>query len=423
MSTQPLSTEAGLEALLEKRAQERGHDRVNGVGGAPPTQLPAEKTEIATEVHTDQTDPTQIVSDVERFIRRFVVLPENAYLPIALWVIATHLVKTFDCFPYIALLSPAKRCGKTRLQEVLELFARRPWRGTTPSTPALYRMMADAPTLILDEVEGFRGKNRSESTEQLLAILNAGHRKGATVPRCNGPNHTVKMFPVYSPKIFAAIGKLPDTLADRSIVITMQRRKKSQKVERFLMKKAGVQAKPINDGLVGFALANQGAVEQAYNRLLDSDLDFLGDRDADLWIPIFAVAMVTVPDKLDGLKKAATELSNAKAGNDADDSISLKLLSDIKAVWPEKQAPKAGPEENCETAVLLEKLKALDESPWASDIVLSPSKVAKFLRPFEVEPRGVRIGSRTPRGYVYDHLKAAFERYLENQSATHATNQ
>jgi hypothetical protein len=400
-----MSAQPSIEELLKKH----GEHYVNG------TLPPEADYRLDAAPHSAPIDPARMVGDVERFIRRFVVLPEAAYLPVTIWAISTHAVQHFDCFPYIALLSPAKRCGKTRLLEVLETLVYHPWRGTAPTPAALYRMMAEAPTLLLDEVEAFNSKNKSESTQAILAILNAGHRKGATIPRCDGPKHELKLFPVYGPKAFAAIGRLPDTLTDRSIVVTMQRRAKGQKVERFLAARAKTEAEPIREGVASFARGHQGAIGQAYRRLLDTDLEFLSDRDADLWIPLFAACSVSAPDQVAELKRCAVALSAAKAGDDAEEGLPLKLLSDIKAIWPEGQ-------ERCDTASLLEKLKALEESPWAK-YDLSPHKVAKMLRPFDAEPRDVRIGTRVLRGYEYGTLQAAFSRYLEAQSTTSATSQ
>jgi hypothetical protein len=225
----------------------------------------------------------------------------------------------------------------------------------------------------------------------------------------------LKYFRVYGPRAFAAIGRLPDTLTDRSIVIAMQRRTKNQNVERFLTARATAEAKPIRDGMAGFAAKYGDVIERDYRRALDTDLEFLGDRDADLWIPLFATCSVAAPDKVAELKGCAVSLSSAKAEDDADDCLPLKLLADIKTVWPPEQ-------ERCDTASLLEKLRALEESPWA-EYELSPRKLAKMLRPFGVEARCVRIGARTPRGYECDSLKSAFARYLEAQSATGATSQ
>ena len=122
-------------------------------------------------------EAAKLLADVEGFIRRYVVLPASAYLTTALWAIGTHAAQLFDCYPYVALLSAAKRSGKTRLMEALEPLVRDPWRGTAPSPAALYRMLETGPTLMLDEVEVFNGKNKSETTQILLAVLNAGHRK------------------------------------------------------------------------------------------------------------------------------------------------------------------------------------------------------------------------------------------------------
>ena len=84
----------------------------------------------------------------------------------------------------------------------------------------------DRPTLLLDEVDTIFGPKAPPTYEGLRALLNAGRRRGTTVPRCvgEGTRMTVRDFPVYCPKVFAGIGKaLPDTVLDRSIVLHMVR--------------------------------------------------------------------------------------------------------------------------------------------------------------------------------------------------------
>jgi len=280
------------------------------------------------------TAPTPLLVSVEGFIRRFSVLPNAAYLPVAIWAIATHTANSFDCFPYLALFSPTKECVKTRLLEVLEQLVSNSWRGTAPSPAALYRMLAEGPTLLLDEIEMFNRKDKSESTQTLLAVLNAGHRKGATIPRCDGPKHELRHFPVYGPKAFAVIGRLPDTLTDRSIVITLQSRTPDQTIARFLMARAKAEARPVREAIATFAEEHQGSIAQAYKRLMANDLPFLQDHDADLWMPLFGVCSVAAPDRLADLRTSAMLLRAIKAGDDADDSLPVKLLADIRAVWP-----------------------------------------------------------------------------------------
>jgi hypothetical protein len=390
-------------------------------GGKKRERQPAAAAETEPQAEADsapEAEPVEgaeIVKQVEETIRKYVVMPEAAYLALAIWTIATYAADRFDCFAYVAVLSPVKACGKTRLLEVLETLVHGPWRGTAPSPASLYRMMADAPTLLLDETEVFNVKNKSESAQAILSILNAGHRKGATIPRCDGPKNELRHFPVFGPKAFAAIGKLPDTLMDRSLILGMQRRTKNQKVARFLMARAKAEAKPIREGVAAFVRAYRPAIEEAYKRLVDADLDFLGDREADLWIPLFAVCSITDPDRLRELKQCAIDLSKAKSGEDANDSLPLKLLADIRTVWPEGQ-------DKCSSADLLEKLKALEESPWTEHL-LTAHKLARMLKPFGVKTEEMKLAGRVLRGYGYAALETAFACYLANESATSATSQ
>ena len=45
--------------------------------------------------------------------------------------------------------------------------------------------------------------------------------------------HKAKRFSTWAPKAIATIRSLADTLEDRSIILTMQRKKKSETVERL----------------------------------------------------------------------------------------------------------------------------------------------------------------------------------------------
>jgi len=368
--------------------------------------------EIAAELGIS---PPDVIGEGEQFIRRFAILPDSAYLPLAIWIVATYVSEAFDAFPYIALVSPAKRCGKTRVLELLELLCCKAWRGTSPSSAALYRMMADSPTLLLDEVEALRGKQVSEVSQQILAVLNAGHRKGATVPRCDGPKNEVKHFPVFGPKAFAAIGGLPDTLADRSICITMQRKTASQTVARFLYSKGLSEAQPIRAMQTAWAEVHGEMVRSAYEGM--GDLGFLADREADLWMPLFALCAVAAPDRVGELKQCAQALTSTKTSDDVEDSLTLKLLTDVRVVWPADAA-------HILTASLLESLKAIPDSPWLES-AMNARRLARMVRQFGPVPRQVRVISGTGKGYLRADFEQAFSRYLPSmcyQSETSETN-
>lgn len=344
------------------------------------------------------------IKAAEVFIRRFCILPVPAYLPLALWAVATHIPNAFGAFPYVALLSPVKGCGKTRVLEILELLCANPQRITSASPASIFRMMKDAPTLLLDELEALRNNKPSESAQAILAILNAGHRKGATVPRCVPPDWNVEHFPIYGPKAFAAIGRLPDTLADRSFRIPMQRKTAAQSVERFIFAKTPGEAEPIRNAIASWAESNRDDVHQTYSSM--EDLHFLADREADLWMPAFAVCAVAAPERVAELKRCALALSGEKAADDLDDSLALTLLADVRRVWmPGHQ--------NMTTASLIKALASRSDSPWGEpEHKLTDRRLAGMLHPFEIEPRQVRTGLTTGKGYRFADFEQAFLRYL-----------
>jgi hypothetical protein len=372
----------------------------------------------------EEIPDAELLDRTEEYIRCYVVLPENAYLPASLWAVATHAVQEFETFPYIAAVSAAKRSGKTRFAEVLETIVRKPWRGTAPSPAAVYRYLEDAPTLLLDETEPLNAKNKSEMTQILLSVLNVGYRKGATVLKCDGTEHKPRRFPVYGPKLFAGIGRLPDTLMDRSIVVHMKRRTKSQKIGRFLQARVLREVRPLHDAIVRFVQKHRSLIEESYQVVVDQDLDYLGDRDAEMWMPLFALCAVLSSGRLGELRKCAETLSGSKTEDDEDDSYSLGLLKDIREVWPGENGlfSESAKSDKCETAVLIEKLKALEESPWAEH-QLTPRKLARILRPFDVLPRQVWVNERNAKGYIWTDFKDVFDRYLDEKRARSAKTQ
>jgi Protein of unknown function (DUF3631)/CHC2 zinc finger len=341
----------------------------------------------------------------ENFFLDYLVLPSGIAFVAALWTIATHMFEAFDSFTYLAVTSPTKRCGKTRAGEILELLCARPILSVNLTEAAIFRSIAkEKPTLIIDEAEALRNRE-SERAKYVLSILQSGYRQGAVVRRCSGRNFEVEKFPVYCPKAILAIGNLPDTLMDRSIVISMRRRLPTEVVARFRRRSASEQAVGIVNIITSWVEHHKDEIAKAYAK---EKLDFLADREADIWEPLFAIASIAVPDRLDELKQIATRLSSEKAGLDVDDTEGLRLLADIRTIFGlTKQRFSA-------TAQLISKLKSNMDSHWGED--LTPIKLARLLRPFGISPRQKLIGESNVRGYVYEELKSAFDRYLSPEN-------
>ena len=147
-----------------------------------------------------------------------------------------------------------------REEPSLSLFEAVMSPGLGPLSPlqkrcSIARSSQARPTLLLDEIDAIFTAKGDENKEALRALLNAGFERRATVPRCvAGPNNTLREFQVFCPKALAGIGKLPDTVADRSIPITMTRRKREEVIKKFRARDAEVIAKPIAAALEAWAI-------------------------------------------------------------------------------------------------------------------------------------------------------------------------
>jgi hypothetical protein len=202
----------------------------------------------------------------------------------------------------------------------------KPWL-TGRVTPAVLARKIDAecPTLLLDETDAaFAGDE--EYAETLRAILNTGHRRGGKTSVCSGQgaNITYCDLSTFCPKAIAGIGKLPDTVADRSIAIVLKRRKQSETVERFRHKKADSDAAPLRKRLSAWASALQ------LHDVEPSVPDELDDRAADCWEPLLAIADAAGGEWPQRARTAAVALSG---GGRDDASLGVRLLTDIKAIF------------------------------------------------------------------------------------------
>jgi hypothetical protein len=186
-------------------------------------------------------------------------------------------------------------------------------------------------------------------------------------------------------------------------------------VGRFLSKCAKKESELLRETMEKLAEARGKEIGEVYENL--QGFTELSDRDEEIWQPLFAVCAVLAPERLGELREAAIALSRWKSEADQDDSLPLRLLTDIRSLL-----------ERCEEKVpsvdLVSWLNKLPESPWAeAGRELSQSRLARLLRPFGVSSRDVRCDDGVKRGYLKTELQGAVALYVESQSATGATTQ
>jgi hypothetical protein len=358
---------------------------------------------------------SELLEQVGDVITRYVVLPDpDAWVAVCLFVLHTWAIEAAHATPYLAVVSAEKQSGKTRLIEVLSLIVRQPWHTASTTEAALFRKIeVDTPTLLLDEIDAIFGSN-TERTEPLRAALNAGNRRGACVARVIGQGSKMEVadFSVFCPKVLAGIdtGRLPETIADRSVMLHMKRRTEGETVERLRYRFAVEETEPLRDSLRGWAA---GAVDHL-REVVPGLPDGLGDRAADSWEPLLAIADMAGGLWPDRARAAAIALSTP-ADND-EVGRGPQLLNGIRTAM-------AG-SPHITTADLLTALNEDEELPfggWRDGKGLDARILARLLKPYTVKPRTIRVGEGTAKGYRAEDLADAWARYLPAGDVTGVT--
>ena len=353
-----------------------------------------------TGVDTTASRLSEALDLVDTFLNRFVSFSNDSDRhAVTLWVAHTHLIELFDTTPRLVVTSPEKQSGKPRCLEIVSLLVPEAIHTTSVTPAALYRLIkaGPIPTVLFDEYDTLFGYRSRDGAEDLRALINAGHRRGVTIPRCQPPSMTVEHFPTFAPMALAGIGDLPDTIRDRSVIIHMRRRGPSETVEPFRIREHEPPGIELGDHLAEWADQHAHRFE---GHIPENPLE---DRAADLWEPLLTVGEVAGRHWASRAQQAAR---HNRGGGTPADSVGIELLSDIRAVWPNGERSVAA-------SSIIELLCADDELRWSDHRgkKLTARALASILKPYGI------ISSRTPtaRVYLQGDLQDAWTRYLSDE--------
>ena len=344
-----------------------------------------------------RSEGERILDRLRKRIRQYVVLSDPEAVAVTLWVAHTHCFEQFRVSPRLGIISPERGCGKTTLLLVLNQVVRNGLVAAHASPPAVFREInANAPTLLFDEADA------SFKAEELIAILNTGHqRDGANVLRA-GSRAGSNQFATWAPAAYAMIQRAPDTLASRSILVSLRRKRPDQ----------GCQ--PLDDAAVRQLQKSKKRLEKwchtsrkLLRRSNPKTPACLQNCDADNWLPLMAIA-----DTAGGKWPAfARDAAGALITKD-EPAVGTRLLEDIRKIMDA-----CG--DRIYSANLAHELGCLEGRPWTNFDgrgPIDPSSVARILAPYGVAPKNIRKGARVKKGYRLNQFEDAFARYLKPEA-------
>lgn len=355
-----------------------------------------------------------LLDTVGKLLRRYVRFPgAHEAVALALYVLHTYAFDAAVSTPYLLIVSPEKRAGKTRTLETVELVVREPLRAGNITAAGVFQAIeAWTPTLLVDEVDAvFRV--RSEQNETLRAVLNAGNRRGSYVVR-GTQDGTPQKFSTWSAKVLAGIntGKLPDTIRDRSIVLNMERLAIGERVDDLFPAELDEVLGVLRGRLEAWAAENAGWLA-AWRR--SARVTGLDSRKQEAWDPLLAIADLAGPAWAESAAAAATQLERS-AIDPSDAELGHLLLVTLRDVFDEKGTPLA-------SATIGKALNALEELPFTGMHEgggIKPRDLAKLLKPYGIKSKGVWIEDKTLRGYEREQFAGAWKRYAPDEEHARA---
>ncbi|GAA4138359.1 hypothetical protein GCM10022285_35370 [Streptomyces tunisiensis] len=398
---------------------DRSGDRDTGRHLSPGTDVPGEPTEQQEIAATDggtragghegagaqvAADGVALLDELRAAIGKYVVLPnEEALTAVTLWVAATHIQTALQHAPRLAVVSPTKGCGKSRVLDVLHETVYQPMMTVNTSPAVIFRVIGkNPPTLLVDEADTIFGPKASGDSEILRGLLNAGHQRNRPAWRISGPDHKPTPFPTFAMAAIAGIGDLPDTVMDRAVVLRMQKRKPGEKVTPFRSRYSVPELNALRDRLTAWLGPLRGQAARIVPQMP------VEDRAADTWEPLVIIADLAGGQWPAQARAACLAMTRHEAAQDEQSSLKTRLLRDIHRIFAQADNPEA-----LATQDLVASLLQDAEAPWAEYGTkgLNAYHLSNLLRDFNISPANYRFDKgRQAKAYMRNRFLDAWAR-------------
>ncbi|WP_416973579.1 DUF3631 domain-containing protein [Streptomyces sp. 4F14] len=373
------------------------------VDGTP--DIPASPVEAPNA--SPDSEGARVLAGLRAQIKRYVAMPgEEALTAVTLWIAATHLQRAWQHAPRLAIVAPEKRCGKSRLLDVVTETVRNPLITVNASAAAIFRSIddEDPPALLVDEADTlFSTAKAAEKNEEVRGLINAGHQRNRPTLRGTGPEHKPTAFPTFAMAALAGIGDLPDTVMDRSVVIRMRRRADGEEVAHFRTHRDTPALHAIRDRLTTW-------LQPLYAQALEMEPPMpVEDRAADTWEPLVVIADLAGGEWPALARTACRVMTDYEAGQDEEGGLRTRLLVGIRRAFAAENDPAV-----LGTKRLLEALNADKEAPWAEygPNGLTPRGLQLLLKPYGISSANRRFPDGTQaKGFARNQFLDAWARY------------
>jgi Protein of unknown function (DUF3631)/Domain of unknown function (DUF3854) len=350
-------------------------------------------------------DGSAPVDDTARMLRRYVTAHKHVIHVCALWIVHAYAIESFWTTPRLIVESPEPECGKSMLLDTMGFALDGPVTDVSITPAALARTLLNrSPAFLLDECDktiGRKDASQSESLALLLAVANAGYRRGKTITRCIGQNHDPTELPTFAPIVFAGLNSTLDrAFRTRAISLWLDRAEPRHEFE--WSEELGDSFAQLRGRLRAWAKAHGDEIRVAR----PERPAWMKGRLAELWVPLMRVAEVAGGPWPRRVVEAATEISEKHHAED--ESWGVTLLRAARGVF--------GTGDRIHSADLIDGLNKIEDAPWSSwndDNGLRPIDFTnRVVKQFKLHhSKSMQIGDKNRKGYERAWFEDAWRRY------------
>lgn len=351
-----------------------------------------------------------VLDRVSAWLGRFICTVHDGDIDLlTLWAAHTHLADVVYTTPRLVLDSPVPGAGKTTTLEHLGKLSLRPLQAASLSSPAMLARLLDKElrTILIDEADRNLDPKRP-GVEDLIAIINAGYKRGATRPvlvPAKGGEWAVAEMPTFSPVALAGNAPhLPEDTRSRTIRVLLLPDYEGR-AEVTDWEEIEPQAADLGEALAQWADGVRDFVRTVRPEMPEG----CNGRSKERWSPLRRVAEAAGgrwPEVTDSLiRRDLLEAQMNREDGMVTTPPAVTLLRDLAEIWPAERAHQA-------SSVLITNLITHNPQQWGEfssfGKALTPQRMGRMLaQGFQVN--SARQGDG-PRGYYRQTLAPVWRR-------------
>lgn len=198
----------------------------------------------------------QLYDEIRAYIQKYVVLEDERFYDVAAgYVLMTWVFDRFSTVPYLRVIGELGT-GKSRFLEVVGKVCNRVMMASGSITMAAVFRTLDVVqgTLVFDEAD-FRS---SDMTDDIVKLLNGGHKKDAPVVRMEivDDQYKTASFRVFGPKVLGSRHPFADTALESRCVAHRMFPKEDIKVPVLLPRSFDAETQTLRNKLLMYRLRN-----------------------------------------------------------------------------------------------------------------------------------------------------------------------